>query len=97
MDTVRKLTQMELFMMVIFPMGPKMDKARSSGLTVQPTLAISKTITSMAMAFTRGKRAKCIKVNGKPIKCMEKENSHGQMVEFIKAVTSKTKNMGKES
>jgi hypothetical protein len=68
-----------------------MESAPSSGLTVQLTPANSITIISMAKVCTPGTTIENTKATGEPIKCTEREPSHGPMEENISASIPKTK------
>lgn len=63
--------------------GQKMDMVDSYGEIQVNMKDTTKTMKSTALAYMYGQTADSTKGNGKIIKCMEKENSNGQMVENI--------------
>jgi len=70
----------------------KMDKEYSDGPTEIPMKVNSKIIKWMDLVFSCGK-INNTKVNGKEVKCMEKENSNGLMGEDILAIINSIKKM----
>ena len=73
----------------------KKDKAVKNGQTVHSTKALTSVERNTVMAFSNGLTAQNIMENGEITKCMDTENSTGQMEEFIKVNIVTTKNMDK--
>ena len=73
----------------------KKDKAVKNGQTVHSMKVLISVEKNTVMVFSNGLTAQNIMENGVIIKCMDTENSTGQMVEFIKVNIVTTKNMDK--
>ena len=73
----------------------KKDKAVKNGQTVHSMKVLISVEKNTVMVFSNGLTAQNIMGNGVIIKCMDMENSTGQMVEFIKVNIVTTKNMDK--
>ena len=96
MDKERKPGQIKQSIWDPIKMGRNMEKENSCGLMIVPIKEISSKTTSVVVGNTSGKMDVPSLVNGKIIKCREKESLYGQMVGSILETMSMIANKAME-
>jgi hypothetical protein len=96
MEKEKKPGKMELLTMAATKKAKKMDLEVLLGPTDPSILVILRITASKAKVNTLGKMVVSTSVNGKPIKCTEKESLSGSMEKCTGEITTKTKSKDRE-